>query len=205
MINPFDVKTALFAGHAQHVVLIHFPIALFISAVGFDFMARWTKSGALQEASYYNLLLAAMSTIPVLGTGILAWQFQLEGQEVKGILLLHTVFASISTLLIWLVWWVHFRTRRRHEVLPDYRVVIEVMGVAAVALTGHLGGFLSGVTVPARTSRNSSNELGIEPTRSSYHIERDSTPEAKCATRNKISSMRSCKTSTTMALTGAVS
>ncbi len=27
MINPFDLKTALLAKHAQHVVLVHFPIA----------------------------------------------------------------------------------------------------------------------------------------------------------------------------------
>ena len=35
MVNPFDPKTAL-AKHSQHVVLIHFPIALFITAVAFD-------------------------------------------------------------------------------------------------------------------------------------------------------------------------
>jgi hypothetical protein len=29
--NPFDLRTLLFAKHAQHVVLIHFPIALFIA------------------------------------------------------------------------------------------------------------------------------------------------------------------------------
>ena len=28
-VNPFDIKQALLAKHAQHVVLIHFPIALF--------------------------------------------------------------------------------------------------------------------------------------------------------------------------------
>ena len=43
MINPFDLKTVLLARHAQHVVLIHFPIALFITAVAFDFVAQWTK------------------------------------------------------------------------------------------------------------------------------------------------------------------
>ena len=34
--NPFDIRTVLLASHAQHVVLIHFPIALFIMAVAFD-------------------------------------------------------------------------------------------------------------------------------------------------------------------------
>ena len=36
MVNPFDLKTVVLAKHAQHVVLIHFPIALFITAVAFD-------------------------------------------------------------------------------------------------------------------------------------------------------------------------
>jgi len=35
-LHPFDLKTVLFAKHAQHVVLIHFPIALFIIGVLFE-------------------------------------------------------------------------------------------------------------------------------------------------------------------------
>jgi len=44
-VNPFDLKTVLLAKHAQHVVLIHFPIALFIAAVAFDLIS------ALDEAT----------------------------------------------------------------------------------------------------------------------------------------------------------
>jgi uncharacterized membrane protein len=148
MVNPFDLKTVFLAKHAQHVVLIHFPIALFITAVAFDLIAQWTKRRGLADTAYYNLMVAAISTIPVFATGILAWQFQLEGQKLKGILLLHLVLACISSVIIWLVWWVHFRARRRAEALPSYRLAIEFLGVAMVALTGHLGGFLSGVNGP---------------------------------------------------------
>jgi len=148
MINPFDLKTALLAKHAQHVVLIHFPIALFITAVAFDFIAQWTKRRSLSHAAYYNLLGAAITTVPVLASGLLAWQFQLEGKKLKGILLLHLVLACVSTVMIWLVWWVHFRARRRTVYLPTYRLALEVLAVGIVALTGHLGGFLSGVNLP---------------------------------------------------------
>lgn len=96
MVNPLDPKAAFLAKHAQHVVLIHFPIALFISAVAFDVIAQWTKRRALADTAYYNLLAAAISTIPVFATGVLAWHFQLEGQKVKGILLLHLVFACVQ-------------------------------------------------------------------------------------------------------------
>jgi uncharacterized membrane protein len=148
MVNPFDPKTALLAKHAQHVVLIHFPIALFITAVAFDLFAQWTKRRGLADAAYYNLLMAAISTVPVLATGLLAWQFQLEGQKLRGILLLHLVLACVSTVMIWLVWWVHCSARRRAVHLPSYRLAVELLAIGVVALTGHLGGFLSGVNGP---------------------------------------------------------
>jgi uncharacterized membrane protein len=148
MANPFDLKTALLAKHAQHVVLIHFPIALFIVAVVFDVVAQWTKRRGLAAAAYYNLLAAAVSTLPVLATGLIAWQLQLEGQKLKGLLLLHLILACVSSAMIWLVWWVHFRARRRTVYLPNYRLAVEFLGVGLVAVTGHLGGFLSGVNGP---------------------------------------------------------
>ena len=147
-MHPFDLKTVFFAKHAQHVVLIHFPIPLFIAAVGSDLMAQWTKQNGVAETAYFNLLLAAISTLPVFATGILAWQFQLEGQKLKGILLLHLIFASVSSVVIWLVWWVHFRARRQNAPLPGYRLTIEFVAVGLVVLTAHLGGFLSGVNGP---------------------------------------------------------
>jgi uncharacterized membrane protein len=74
MPNPFDLKTVLFARHAQHVVLIHFSIALFIAAVGFDLIAQLTNRRGVSDTVYYNLLSAGISTLSVLVTGILAWQ-----------------------------------------------------------------------------------------------------------------------------------
>jgi uncharacterized membrane protein len=145
MLNPFDPKAALLAKHAQHVVLIHFPIALFITGAAFDYLAQWTKRRGLADAAYYNLLGAALSTAPVLATGLLAWQFQLEGQKLKGILLLHLIFASLSTVMIWIVWWTHFRARKLGIPVPGYRLAMEFVATGIIALTGHLGGFLSGV------------------------------------------------------------
>ena len=148
-MHPFDIKTIVFAKHAQHVVLIHFPIALFIIGVLFDFLAHWKKQRLLAAAAYYNLLVAAIATIPVVVTGILAWQWALEGQKLKGILLTHLVMGSVSSVLICMVWFIHMRARRKQEeVLPGYRLPIEAVAVVMVALTGHLGSFLSGVNGP---------------------------------------------------------
>ncbi|HET6928734.1 MAG TPA: DUF2231 domain-containing protein [Candidatus Acidoferrum sp.] len=148
-MHPFDLKTVLFAKHAQHVVLIHFPIALFIMGVLFDFLAYRTRRPVLAAAAYCNLFAAALATIPVLITGVLAWQWELEGQPLKGILLMHLVLGVTSSLLIWIVWLIHLKTKRKPgEILPGYRLPIEAVAVAILTVTGHLGGFLSGVNGP---------------------------------------------------------
>ena len=145
--NALDPRTVLFAKHAQHVVLVHFPIALFLTGVALGWVGRWTKREALAQAGYYNLLVAAVSTLPVLVTGVLAWQFQLEGQRLQGLLLLHLVLGCMSSVLICAVWWMHRGARRHGENLPKSGMMIEGLAVLAVALTGHLGGVLSGVNV----------------------------------------------------------
>jgi len=145
-MNPFDLKSALLARHAQHVVLIHFPIALFVVGVAFDFLASRSKSRLLAAAARYNLLVAAAASLPVIVTGTLAWRWQLEGQRLQGVLLLHLVMGGISAALICMASWIHLRTARSPERrLPSYRWPIEVLGIAVVALTSHLGGILTGV------------------------------------------------------------
>jgi uncharacterized membrane protein YozB (DUF420 family) len=85
--NPFDLKTILLAKHAQHVVLIHFPIALFTIGVLFVFLrnrvsvlpripAKLGKAyyslatvhaglgGATEIAGLYILLAAGTSVLP---------------------------------------------------------------------------------------------------------------------------------------------
>jgi uncharacterized membrane protein len=147
--NPFDIKTVLLAKHAQHVVLVHFPIALFTAAVTFDYLAEWTKNRALASAAYFNLMLAAASTVPVVGTGLAAWRWALEGQRLKGVLLTHLVLGCIASLSICYVCFIHWRDRRDAEGgLPKYRLPIEAIAVMLVGMTGHLGGFLSGVNGP---------------------------------------------------------
>ena len=151
-MNPFDLKAALLAKHAQHVVLVHFPIALFLTGVVFDVAARWTKNAGrranLASAARLNTHAAAVAIVPTLATGIAAWQWQLAGQKLKDLLLFHLVLGFTSSLLIGWVGWIHFRQRRASSpALPGYYLPLELLTAVVVALTAHLGGFLSGVNV----------------------------------------------------------
>lgn len=142
----FDPKSILLARHAQHIVLVHFPIALLITSVAFDLVARWTRRRALDSAAAVNLYAAALTTPLAAITGVLAWRWQLEGAPLKGPLLLHLCTAIVVLLLTWSLAW--FRLRRRSEAgtpLPFAFHVAGVVAVLAVVGTAHLGGILSGV------------------------------------------------------------
>src|ERR1700676_2458256 len=147
-LNPFDINNTLLAKHAQHVVLIHFPIALLITGAAFDLIGQWTKRRGLARAAFLNFLADAISTIPTLATGFLAWRFALEGQKLKGLLLEHMILAWLSSLLILVIWGFFFRASTHPQMPPAYRLWIELAAVAVIALTGHLGGFLIGVNGP---------------------------------------------------------
>jgi uncharacterized membrane protein len=145
-IHPFDWRTVLLAKHAQHVVLIHFPIALYLVGVLMDFAGRMFGQESWEEAAYWNFLVAAVFTLPVLATGIIAWQWALEGQRLKGILLWHLSAGIASSVAIWITAWMHFVLRRgpvRRFLV--WSAAVEVVGVILLMITGHLGGFLSGV------------------------------------------------------------
>ncbi len=145
-MNPWDIRAAIFAKHAQHVVLIHFPIALCLTGVLFDVAATWTKRKDLATVAFWNLTVAAIAAVPAAITGLLAWQFELEGRHLKGILLLHLLAASASVVLIWAVWYSHYRQHRQPDApTPAYRWALEALGVLAITITGYLGGILSGV------------------------------------------------------------
>jgi uncharacterized membrane protein len=142
MTNPFDPRTVLLARHAQHVVLVHFPIGLCLTAVIFEVLGKWRENAALVSAAYYNQLAAAIASLPVVMTGLLAWRYQLEGARLKGNLLLHLFFGCVSSILMWSVVALY---RRSDRVWTKCRYLVQFVTAMAIAITGHLGGFVSGV------------------------------------------------------------
>jgi len=95
-LNHLDLKNVLLAKHVQHVVLIHFPIALFITSFAFDLLARWRRDRIWATAAYYNLFGAAIATVPAVITGVIAWQWLLEGEKLKGDLRFHLVALLVA-------------------------------------------------------------------------------------------------------------
>src|SRR5215831_16155323 len=110
-LNPFDLKAAILAPHAQHPVIVHFPIALFISSAVFEILAVWRKQPAFATVAYFNLLAAAITIPFTIATGLPAWQWQLEGAALKGNLRIHLAFAVGTATIILLLFWRRRRLR----------------------------------------------------------------------------------------------
>jgi uncharacterized membrane protein len=145
-MNPFDLKAALLAKHAQHPVIIHFPIALFIISVAFDLLAICRRNPAMAKAAYYNLVAAALTAPVAIASGLAAWQWQLEGAKLKGNLLLHMVFALAASAMIWLLCGWRISQRKVPQRTPGLiYIFLAVATVLLISIAGHLGGFLSGV------------------------------------------------------------
>jgi len=146
--NPFDLKAALLAGHAQHPVIVHFPIALFIASAVFEALAVWRKQPLFATVAYYNLVGAALSIPFTIATGLGAWRWQLEGATLKGNLRLHLICALTSALLIFVLCWMRSRLRAKASSPRFAYFAVMSLALMAITLTGHLGGILSGVETP---------------------------------------------------------
>jgi uncharacterized membrane protein len=149
-MNIFHLKAVLLAKHAQHPVIIHFPIALFVLSVVFDLVAIWRSNPMMARAAYYNLVAAALTTPVAVASGLTAWQLQFEGTRLKGNLLLHLLLALVASGTIWLLCgWRMYRQRFAQSSPGVIYIFLALATVLLIAIVGHLGGIVSGVETGA--------------------------------------------------------
>jgi uncharacterized membrane protein len=146
MLHYFDLRIALLAKHAQHIVVIHFPIALFCAAFLFDAAGYFRKRPMLTAVGYYNLIFAAAASIAAAGTGIAAWQLIYDGGPLRGVLKYHLVSAVLTVCGICGLALYRFRLNRTPDAQPGRTYLALAFAVMlGVVITAHLGGILSGV------------------------------------------------------------
>ena len=155
--NPWAIQTLLFPKHAQHPVVVHFPIALLMIALIFDFLGVRTKNRSLHAAAYYNIAAAAFFAPISVVTGLLAWWFKFVPHPYTGSLLsqltgdnmntlYHLLMGVVSMAIIWALWAMRRGEAKAETVAlsPAY-IALAALSFPIIALTGHLGGILSGV------------------------------------------------------------
>ena len=144
--SPFDIKGIILAKHAQHPIIVHFPIGLFIASLLFDIIARFKKSTALNMAAYYNVVMAAVTGLLSVITGIICWQWKLRGSALEGNLKLHLILGIVTSLLMFVLWAVRKnQVKKPAQAVSIGYLILALITAAVIALTGHVGGILSGV------------------------------------------------------------
>jgi len=121
-----------------HPKLVHFPIALFVSALGFDFLSLVTKKEVLHKTAVHLYVFAALITPLVIRTGL--WEVERVNLS-HPILDKHKQFASYamwtSLMSLPVLWFI------KKEFVKYFRPIFFLLLIGVVSfigLTGHQGG-----------------------------------------------------------------
>ena len=124
-----------------HPILVHFPIALFVSAMGLEVLAIVFKKDNLQEASWINFVLAVLIVPIVVLTGLLEARHLHLSHRLADI---HKIFAfwtfgvsSISAIALWIV-----KKRFPKRLFRNLFFISLAVTVVLVLICGYYGGRL---------------------------------------------------------------
>lgn len=131
----------VFNTHPWHVPTVHFPIALTGAALLFLILALWQRNELLERAAFFNMTLAAISTIVAGLTGYRDYMVRLEGDapfaNVK-IFLAITLFILTTVIAV-------SRWRQPELLWQPSTMVIYISAFAGSFILSSVLGFLGGV------------------------------------------------------------
>ena len=79
-------------------------------------------------------------------SGILCWQWKLGGDALAGNLKLHLILGIVTSVLMFVLWGVRkSQGKKPSDPVTVGYLVLAMITVVIIALTGHVGGILSGV------------------------------------------------------------
>lgn len=116
-----------------HPMVVHFPVALLVSALIAELLARLSKSSGMRAAASFCLTIGALSALPTVGLG---WLLAANTSHHGEVLFWHR-WLGVSTAMLSLVALWAGRGR------PRLRLALLVAIVALVSATGHLGANMS--------------------------------------------------------------
>lgn len=137
---PSEPKPAKFPPkNGYHPAIVHFPIALFVAGLFLDFLGLLKKNKELLFAGWINLVLASVSTLGGIASGV--WAMALMKLPYRGLIFEHITYAVVSSAIIAVM--VAMRLHRHEKMNLPLRVVYYILAAACLFLiswAGHLGG-----------------------------------------------------------------
>ncbi len=129
--------------HPIHPMVVHFPIALFITSVVFDFLAMRWRHKSFQDTGFYTLIAGLLGAAAAVLTGALAE----EAVENKGIpesvIEIHEALGYAT--LLFFIGLLALRLLMRWKLIresPALYLAMGVIGIVILSATGYFGGSL---------------------------------------------------------------
>ena len=124
-----------------HPLVVHFPIALLLSALAFELAALIAKRPALHRVSLWNLSLGTLGAGAAVLSGLRAEEVAKHSFEIWRVMELHQrlgITTFILSLMVTAWRW------RAHDQLTRRGRAVTLAAMCAIATTVSLGGYLGG-------------------------------------------------------------
>ena len=123
-----------------HPLLVHFPLAVLLVAIGVDVTYRWTRAETVRSSVPVLLLVGAWSAIVASGAGLVLADW---GSYDPAILQNHERFGLVIPVLATVAYWIRARQPITSPAVPAAARVVAVLLVASLLVGGHAGGTLA--------------------------------------------------------------
>lgn len=128
-------------GHPLHLMLVSFPIGLWVTAAVFDIIHFITGNGYWSGIAFWMIAVGGISAVLAALTGALDWTGIPKDTVARRVGLIHGIGNSI-VLLLFVASWLLRLNAPEHPTLFAY--VLSFPGAGLLNATGWLGGELTG-------------------------------------------------------------
>ena len=142
-------------GHPTHAMLIHFPVAFYLGALGFDIVSNAGRFPQAPLAATWLIAGALLVTVPAAITGLVDWIGMVPGSTKRRTATRHMIFQLGAAAAFAAILAVRWGERTRPEARWSW-IVLEILGVGLLSVGQWLGGVLVyklGMRVGTATSR----------------------------------------------------
>ena len=142
--------------HPIHPMVVHFPIALLITSVVFDFLATRWRHKSFQDAGFYTLLAGLLGAAVAVLTGAMAEELAEDTGIPESVLEIHEALGYAT--LLFFIGLLALRLLMRWKLISERPALYLAMGVAGIMIlsaAGYFGGSLvydfgAGVSMPVQ-------------------------------------------------------
>ncbi|MEK6603597.1 MAG: DUF2231 domain-containing protein [Nitrospirota bacterium] len=142
--------------HPIHPMVVHFPIALLITSVVFDFLAMRWRHKSFQDAGFYTLIAGLLGAAVAVLTGAMAEEVAEDKGIPESVLEIHEALGYAT--LLFFIGLLALRLLMRWKLISERPALYLAMGVAGIMIlsaAGYFGGSLvydfgAGVSMPVK-------------------------------------------------------